>query len=159
MTRAAAESSLKTMSDAVLRISAELSWGRASRKMVDVARELAGARYAALGIPDGEGSFDEFITSGMSDAEIEAIGPLPRTHELLGAMLEDPRPFRTPDIRDDERFIGWPPRHPDMVSFMGVPIVSKGSIIGAFYLTDKQGAAAFTEADQHFIEMLPRFPS
>lgn len=122
--------------------------------MVDAARELAGARYAALGIPDGEGGFDEFITSGISDAEIEAIGPLPRTHGLLGAMLEDRRPFRSANIQDDPRFYGWPYNHPDMKSFLGVPIVSKGEIIGAFYLTEKLDGAQFSETDQHFIEML-----
>jgi signal transduction histidine kinase len=145
---------LKAMSDAVLEISAELSWDGVSRKMVDAARELAGARYAALGIPDGEGGFDEFITSGISDTEIEAIGPLPRTHGLLGAMLEDRRPFRSANIQDDPRFYGWPYNHPDMKSFLGVPIVSKGEIIGAFYLTEKLGGGEFSETDQHFIEML-----
>jgi signal transduction histidine kinase len=145
---------LKAMSDAVLEISAELSWEGVSRKMVDAARELAGARYAALGIPDGEGGFDEFITSGISDAEIEAIGPLPRTHGLLGAMLEDRTPFRSTNIQEDPRFYGWPYNHPDMKSFLGVPIVSKGEIIGAFYLTEKQDGAQFSETDQHFIEML-----
>jgi signal transduction histidine kinase len=145
---------LKAMSDAVLEISAELSWEGVSRKMVDAARELAGARYAALGIPDGEGGFDEFITSGISDAEIEAIGPLPRTHGLLGAMLEDRTPFRSTNIQEDPRFYGWPYNHPDMKSFLGVPIVSKGEIIGAFYLTEKQDGAQFSETDQHIIEML-----
>jgi signal transduction histidine kinase len=145
---------LKAMSDAVLEISAELSWDGVSRKMVDAARELAGARYAALGIPDGEGGFDEFITSGISDAEIESIGPLPRTHGLLRAMLEHRSPFRSANIQDDARFCGWPHNHPDMKSFLGVPIVSKGQIIGAFYLTEKTDGAQFSETDQHFIEML-----
>ncbi len=145
---------LRAMSDAVLEISAELSWDGVSRKMVDAARELAGARYAALGIPDGEGGFDEFITSGISDAEIEAIGPLPRTHGLLGAMLEDSRPFRSANIQDDRRFYGWPHNHPDMRSFLGVPIVSKGEIIGAFYLTEKLGGGEFSDNDQRFIAML-----
>lgn len=145
---------LDAMSDAVLAISGELSVDRALQKMVDAARELAGAKYAALGIPDGEGGFQQFITSGMSDAQIAAIGPLPRTHGLLGAMLEDPRPFRTPDIKDDPRFIGWPAAHPAMGSFMGVPIVSKGAIIAAFYLTDKRGAEHFSAGEQRLIEML-----
>jgi signal transduction histidine kinase len=145
---------LHAMSDAVLAISGELSVDAALQKMVDAARELAGARYAALGIPDGEGGFEQFITSGMSDAQIAAIGPLPRTHGLLGAMLEDPAPFRTGDIKADPRYAGWPDAHPVMASFMGVPIVSKGRIIGAFYLTDKRQHAAFNDDDQHLIEML-----
>ncbi len=142
------------MSDAVLAISSELTWARAAQRMVDAARTLAAARYAALGIPDGAGGFEEFTTSGMSDEQVAAIGPLPRTHGLLGAMLENAAPFHTPDIQQDPRYLGWPPRHPDMHSFMGVPIVSKGEIIGAFYLTDKIDAADFTRQDQRLIEML-----
>jgi signal transduction histidine kinase len=122
--------------------------------MVEAARALAGARYAALGVPDGRGGFDEFITSGLTDAEIAAIGPLPRTHGLLGAMLSDPRPFRTDDIQSDPRYEGWPRAHPDMRSFMGVPIVSKGEVIGSFYVTDKVDGPAFTDEDQQLIEML-----
>jgi signal transduction histidine kinase len=149
---------LHAMSEAVLAISSELAVDAVLQKMVDAARELVGARYAALGIPDGEGGFDQFITSGMSDAQIAAIGPLPRTHGLLGAMLEDPAPFRTGDIKKDPRYGGWPTAHPNMGSFMGVPIVSKGGrpwrIIGAFYLTDKQQAPGFSDDDQRLIEML-----
>ena len=73
---------------------------------------------------------------------------------MLGAMLQEPRPFRTPNIQDDPRFVGWPPAHPDMHSFMGVPIVSKGETIAAFYLTDKIGAEHFGDEDQHLLEML-----
>jgi signal transduction histidine kinase len=148
------DSMLRGMSDAVLAISGELSVDAVLQKMVDAARELVQARYAALGIPDGEGGFDQFITSGMSDAQIAAIGPLPRTHGLLGAMLENPAPFRTSDIKRDPRFGGWPAAHPVMASFMGVPIVAKRRIIAAFYLTDKQHHAAFSDDDQRLIEML-----
>jgi signal transduction histidine kinase len=148
------EGMLHAMSDAVLAISAELSVDRVLQKMVDAARQLAGARYAAIGIPDGEGGFEQFITSGMTDRQIAAIGPLPRQHGMLGAMLREPRPFRTSDITSDPRFAGWPDAHPQMGSFMGVPIVARGSIIGAFYLTDKLSAAEFTGSDQRLIEML-----
>src|SRR5262245_45727483 len=91
----------------------------------------------------------------MSDELIAAMGPLPRTHGMLGAMLESPEPFRTPDIQTDPRFRGWWPRgHPDMRSFLGVPIVERGEVIGAIYLTDKVGAEHFGEADQAVIETL-----
>src|SRR4051812_11412525 len=124
------------MSDAVLAIAAELSVEAVLQRLVDAARELAGARYAALGVPDGEGAFEQFITSGMSDELVAAMGPLPRTHGLLGAMLESERPYRTLDVRRDPRFRGWWPRaHPQMRSFLGVPIVARGGVIGAFYLT------------------------
>jgi signal transduction histidine kinase len=106
-------------------------------------------------VPDGQGAFAQFITAGMSDELVARIGPLPRTHGLLGAMLEAPESQRTPDIREDPRFRGWWPRaHPQMRSFLGVPIVARGDVIGAFYLTDKEGAEHFAEADQRLIEML-----
>jgi signal transduction histidine kinase len=154
MTTTSEHGMLRAMSDAVLAITSELAVDAVLQKMVDAARELADARYAALGIPDGEGGFEQFITSGMTDAEVSAIGPLPRTHGLLGAMLEDPAPYRTPDITADPRFGGWPWAHPSMGSFMGVPIVSKGRIIGAFYVTDKRQAPGFSDDDQRLIEML-----
>jgi len=128
------------MSDAVLAIAAELSVEPILEKLVHSARELVDARYAALGVPDGRGGFQQFITAGMSDALIAAMGPLPRTHGLLGAMLESEPPYRTGDIRRDPRFRGWwPAAHPQMRSFLGVPIVSRSGIIGAFYVTDKEG--------------------
>ena len=148
-------SALESMSETVLAIAAEREVEPMLRRLVRSARELAGARYAALGIPDGEGAFAQFITEGMSDELIAAMGPLPRTHGLLGAMLESPESYRTADIRQDPRFRGWWPRaHPQMHSFLGVPIVARGSVIAAFYVTDKEGADEFGEADQRLIEML-----
>ena len=83
-------------------------------------RDLVGARYAALGVPDEDGTgFDRFITAGMTDEQIEAIGPLPRTHGLLAAMLTDPEPYRTDDIRADPRFEWWPEAHPRMLALLG----------------------------------------
>ena len=146
-------SAFDALSDAVLHIAAELEVEPILQKLVHAARDLVGARYAALGVPDPEGGFGEFITSGMTDDEIAAIGPLPRQHGLLGAMLADPTPFRTDDIRRDDRFEGWPAEHPVMRSFLGVPIVSHGDVIGAFYLTDKRDAATFSDDDQALIEL------
>jgi signal transduction histidine kinase len=147
---------LKAVSDAVLGVAAKLSVDEVLQKLVDAARELAGARYAALGIPDGQGGFRRFLVTGMSDELIASMGPLPRTHGMLGAMLEQPLSYRTDDIHDDHRFRGWWPRqHPDMRSFLGVPITSPaGAIIGAFYLTEKEDAEAFDEEDQALIELL-----
>jgi signal transduction histidine kinase len=147
---------LKAVSDAVLAVAANLSVDEVLQKLVDAARELAGARYAALGIPDGEGGFRRFLVTGMPDELIASMGPLPRTHGMLGAMLSGSEPYRTDDIHDDPRFRGWwPRRHPDMRSFLGVPIVSPdGTIIGAFYLTEKEGADTFDAEDQELIELL-----
>lgn len=141
------------LSEAVLQIASETALEPVLLKLVHTARELAGATYAALGVPDGQGGFSKFLTSGMSDEQIDAIGPLPRTHGLLGAMLESTDSYSTDDIRDDPRFEYWPREHPVMTSFLGVPIVAKGSVLGAFYLTDKVGADEFTDEDLHLIEL------
>ncbi len=147
---------LKAVSDAVLAVAANLSVDEVLQRLVDAARELAGARYAALGIPDGEGGFRRFLVAGMSDELIASMGPLPRTHGMLGAMLSAHDAYRTDDIHEDPRFRGWwPRRHPDMRSFLGVPIVSaQGAIIGAFYLTEKEGADTFDAEDQELIKLL-----
>ena len=146
---------LKAVSDAVLAVASKLSVEEVLQRLVDSARELADARYAALGIPDGEGGFRRFLVSGMSDQLIAAMGPLPSTHGMLGAMLDAAAPYRTEDIHEDPRFRGWwPKRHPDMRSFLGVPIVSADGVIGAFYLTEKQGGATFDADDEAVIELL-----
>jgi len=148
------ESLLHAINDAVLAMAAELRVEPILQGLVESARGLAGATYAALGIPDGEGGFARFITTGMSDELMAAIGPLPRTHGLLAAMLNETGSYRTRDIRKDPRFEWWPPPHPRMKSFLGVPILSKGKVIAAFYLTDKIGEEQFSEDDQAAIEML-----
>jgi signal transduction histidine kinase len=146
---------LRAVSDAVLAVASQRSVEEVLQQLVDRAGELARARYAALGVPDGEGGFSQFLVSGMSDELIGAMGPLPRTHGLLGAMLQTPTPFRTEDIHTHPRFRGWwPDAHPDMRSFLGVPIVAPDGVIGAFYLTDKEGAPAFSASDQELIELL-----
>ena len=139
----------------MLAIASQLDVDEVLQRLVHSARELAGARYAALGIPDGDGGFRRFLVSGMSDELIAAMGPLPRTHGMLGAMLEGSKPYRTDDIHQDPRFRGWwPARHPNMRSFLGVPIVAQGDVIGAFYLTEKQATACFDEDDEKAIELL-----
>jgi signal transduction histidine kinase len=125
-------------------------------KLAEAAKEISGASYAAIGIPEPEGdAFAAFIHVGMSDELVAEMGPLPRTHGMLDAMLHDPEPVRLPDVKKDRRFRGWWPRaHPPMSSFLGVPIVSDGEVVGAFYLTDKVGAAEFTDDDQSGIALL-----
>src|SRR3954452_1294112 len=149
---------LRELSDAVLAVAAQRSVDEVLQGLVERARELAGARYAALGIPDGDGGFSRFLVAGMSDELIARMGPLPRTHGLLGAMLETPEPHRTGDLHAHPRFRGWWPRgHPDMRSFLGVPIVASDHVIGAFYLTHKEGAEAFDAADEEVIGLLAAY--
>jgi signal transduction histidine kinase len=146
---------LRAVSDAVLAVAAEHSVDEVLQRLVDSARELAGARYAALGIPDGAGGFRRFLVAGMSDELIAAMGPLPRTHGMLGAMLTAEGAYLTDDIHRDVRFRGWWPRgHPDMRSFLGVPIVARDEVIGAFYLTEKADSKCFDDADRELIELL-----
>ena len=146
---------LKAVSDAVLAVASQRSVDEVLQRLVESARELAGARYAALGIPDGAGGFRRFLVAGMSDELIAAMGPLPRTHGMLGAMLRADGAYLTDDIHADPRFRGWwPSRHPDMRSFLGVPIVAADEVIGAFYLTEKEAGPAFEEADRELIELL-----
>jgi signal transduction histidine kinase len=146
---------LKAVSDAVLAVAQHLSVDEVLQRLVDCAGELADARYAALGIPDGDGGFRRFLVAGMTDQLIAAMGPLPRTHGMLGAMLEASASYRTTDIHQDPRFRGWWPRgHPDMRSFLGVPIRAGEEVIGAFYLTEKRESGAFDQVDQELIELL-----
>lgn len=153
---ASAEATLAAVSGAVLGVAGgELSVEAVLERLVAAARDLVGARYAALGVPDEEGTgFRRFITSGMSDELIDAIGPLPRTHGLLGALLSSPAPLRLPDVVADPRFTWWPEAHPRMRSFLGVPIVFKGDVLGAIYLADKEGAATFSDGDEEVIVLL-----
>jgi signal transduction histidine kinase len=146
---------LRAVSDAVLAVASQRSVEEVLQRLVDRSRELVEARYAALGIPDGDGGFSRLLVSGMSEELVASLGPLPRTHGILGAMLDTREPFRTPDIHTDPRFRGWWPRgHPDMRSFLGVPITTPDGVIGAFYLTEKEGAPDFSEGDEELIQLL-----
>ena len=146
---------LTAMSDSILAMAGEPRLEPVLRRLVEGARELVDARYAAIGVPDDEGEgFGEFIYTGMSDKLVADIGPLPRQHGLLAAMLQEKEPYRAADIKQDPRFNWWPDAHPRMASFLGVPIASRGNVIGAFYLTDKQSAGEFSPADQEAIVLL-----
>lgn len=132
---------LAAVSDALLGIAGDLRTDAVLERLVEAARDLSGAQYAALGVPDDAGTgFSRWITYGLTDEEIDAIGPLPRTHGLLGAALADPTPFRSADVRSDDRFAGWwPAAHPDMEALLAVPIVFRGDVVAAFYLANKAG--------------------
>jgi signal transduction histidine kinase len=144
------------MAAAVLSIAAQRSVDDVLQQLVEAGRELTDARYAALGVPVGEGGFASFITSGMSAAQLDALGELPRTHGLLGTMLEQAEPYRTDDIRTDPHYSGWPEAHPLMRSFLGVPILLGEEVIGAFYLTEKRGRRheRFDDDDLELIQAL-----
>jgi len=120
--------------------------------IVDRVRELAAAEYAALGIVDAQGTIERFITSGISVEERERIGALPRGLGLLGLIIREGQTFRIAEIARDPRRHGFPPHHPAMHSFLGVPVTVKGRPVGDLYLTNKRDAAEFGEDDQLLVE-------
>jgi signal transduction histidine kinase len=124
--------------------------------IVDQVRPLVGARYAALGIVGDDGLIERFITSGIDAPTRAMIGPPPRGHGFLGLIIRENRSIRIPDIAVDDRRYGFPPHHPAMHSFLGVPVAIQGRSIGNLYLTDKAGAAQFSAADEALVETFAR---
>ncbi len=145
---------LRRLLDVALAAAAERRSDRVLRLVVDAARDLVGARYGAIGVPDGAGGFATFLTAGIDAATWKAIGALPRQHGLLGILLRNPATIRVEDIRADPRFAGWPAAHPEMSAFLGVPIVAGGEILAELYLTDREDGSMFTLADQRLVETL-----
>src|SRR5215510_1806958 len=150
-----ARAELEAVSSAVLAVTKHLSVRQVLQTIVTAARSLSQAEYAALGVPDSIGSFAEFVVDGISDEQWAAIGPLPRQHGLLGIMLQEARPQRLPDITKDPRFVGdWPPAHPALKDFLGMPVMDGEDILGAIYLANKRGGAGFTDADERMLSVL-----
>ena len=134
-------------------IAGELDLDRVLQVIVDSVRDLVGAHYAALGTFDARGRIESFITSGISEALRRRIGPLPQGHGLLGTIIRDGATLRIPDISRHPESHGFPPHHPPMRSLLGVPIRVGGTIVGNFYLTEKEGAPEFGADDQELVEM------
>jgi len=146
---------LGAFNEATLTITAELALDRVLQRIVHLARELVSARYAALGIPDRNGRLEQFLTSGLDEAQREQMGALPEGKGLLGVLMHSTRPIRVARIADDARAAGFgSSQHPAMTSFLGVPIISKGELLGTLYLADKIGAPEFTDDDEQLIVML-----
>jgi signal transduction histidine kinase len=123
------------------------------RLIVEAVRDLVRARYAALGIVDSVGVIERFVTVGISLEDREKIGELPRGHGVLGLIVREGRAFRISEISEHPDRSGFPPHHPPMHSFLGVPVTVKGTSVGNLYLTDKIDAAEFSEDDQTLVEM------
>ena len=122
---------LREVSAAVLAVTSHLSVREVLQTIVTAARRLLDTQYAALGIPDENGSFTEFLADGLTGAQWRAIGPVPRQHGILGLMLRDPNPVRMADIRTHPDFGGWPRAHPDMVDFLGMPVIDGEALMTA----------------------------
>lgn len=152
-------SGLSAVSAALLAMSRHLEVRDVLKTIVASARELLDAQYAALGVPDDHGGFAQFVVDGVSDAQWKAIGPLPRQHGILAAMLHEARPQRLADVRKDPRFEGWPSAHPDMSDFLGLPIRDGDEVLGALFLANKRcaepsGGCGFTEDDEDLLAIL-----
>lgn len=124
--------------------------------IVDRVRDLVDAEYAALGIATPSGEIERFITSGLSAEDRAKIGPLPRGHGLLGLIIHEGLSVRSTDIASHPASFGFPPHHPPMKTFLGVPIVHEGRPIGDLYMTDKRGGAQFDSEDQRLVELFAR---
>ena len=146
---------LRALLDAVVGIGADLDLNSTLDRIVTAACELAGARYGALGVvgPDGR-RLVRFITHGVTDDEIAAIGPYPEGHGILGLLIEHPEPIRMHDLAEHPRSYGFPTNHPPMKSFLGVPILTREHAFGNLYLTEKTGGADFTEDEERTVTAL-----
>jgi signal transduction histidine kinase len=141
--------------EAGMALVSELSLDAVLLRIVELAVDLTGARYGALGVltPDGR-SIEEFITVGITAEERAALGDPPTGHGLLGALIREARPLRIPDIGADPRSVGFPKNHPPMKSLLGAPVAGRGKVFGNIYLTDKQDAEAFDEEDERVLVVL-----
>lgn len=134
---------------------AELSLDGVLQRVADLAAELIGSRYAAVGMlaPDGR-SLETFTTSGLTQEQRERIGTLPKGHGILGLVIHKGHSIRLSDLGAHPASVGFPPHHPPMNSFLGVPIVGKRGVLGDLYLTEKNGGGEFTAEDEHFATLL-----
>jgi signal transduction histidine kinase len=142
---------LRQVSQVVLAVTRQLSTRDVLQMIVRSARSLVHARYAALGVPDDRGSFGEFVVDGIPESQQKRIGPLPRQHGMLGALLREGRPIRVGDIRADPRFEGWPSAHPDMSDFLGVPIRDGSDVLGIIFASCKREPGGFTGRDEQLL--------
>lgn len=157
-------SGFAAVSAALLAMNRQLQVRDVLQTIVASARELLDAEYAALGVPDDQGGFAQFVVAGVSEEQWRRIGPLPRQHGILAAMLRDATPQRLADVRTDPRFGGWPDAHPELADFLGMPIADGEEVLGALFLANKRcppgrapsrtGSCAFTAQDEELLRLL-----
>lgn len=157
LTREQLQERLFALHRASLELVKDISLETLLERIASVACEQAGARYAALGVLDDEGKLKQFITVGMTEREIKRIAHPPLGRGLIGELMNAEAPIRVPVIEEDPRSVGFPPHHPHMVSFLGVPIRTAEKQLGQIYLTDKLDAPEFTSDDEMIIQMLAAY--
>ena len=146
---------IRALVDAGIALSSELSIEALLRKLIDTAVALTGARYGALGVIDRAGTgLEQFITVGIDQDLASTIGDLPRGRGVLGALIRERATLRLRELSEDPRAVGFPPGHPPMSSFLGVPILLRGTAFGNLYLTEKEGGGEFTDEDEEIVRLL-----
>jgi signal transduction histidine kinase len=149
--------SLRKITLAVIEASTTGQVENVLQEIAHTARGLINTRYAALGIPDGSGRFSHFLISGLTAEEFARIPHLPEGKGLLGAVMHSRRPLRLAEISEDPRSSGFPPNHPHMSAFLGVPVQIGEHLLGMLYLTDKLNGEQFTDDDQVLVETLATY--
>lgn len=150
----ATQDRLHALLDAVVSIGSDLDLRSVLERIVAAACRLAGARYGALGVVGPDRDLIEFITYGISAEQRALIGPLPRGHGILGLLIEDPKPLRLRELGEHARSYGFPPNHPPMSGFLGVPVRVREQIFGNLYLTEKETGEEFTDEDEQIVVAL-----
>lgn len=147
--------SLRQLLDAVMSIGADLDLPAMLRRIVEAAAGLVDAQYGALGVLNDAGTgLSQFLTVGIDDETHRLIGDLPEGHGILGLLIRDPKPIRLPDLKEHPDSFGFPPNHPQMSSFLGVPIVLRDHVFGNLYLTEKSTGEVFTDIDEQLVVAL-----
>jgi signal transduction histidine kinase len=140
--------------EAALAIASELDLEAVLQRLVDLAREVVPAHYAALGVTDERGRIVQFVTTGITPEQRAALGPLPQGHGLLGVLIRERQPLLIPDIAEDPRSVGFPPHHPPMHSLLGVPILLGDRVLGDLYLTERLGGHPFSDDDLAALQVM-----
>jgi signal transduction histidine kinase len=149
------ERRLRLLVDAGIALSQELALDVVLQRLVEAAAAITGARYAALGVIDRSGrGLEQFVTTGLSRERVEEIGELPVGRGILGVLITDAKPLRLDNLNDDPRAVGFPPGHPPMETFLGVPILLRDVAYGNLYLTEKGGGQSFTDEDEELVTLL-----
>jgi signal transduction histidine kinase len=148
MTDTTAQRQLRALVEAGMILASELDLDALLQRVADLAREVIGAKYAAVGVLGDEGELVRFIYSGVDKETADRIGDLPVGRGVLGVLVEEDRPLRLKEISDHPRSYGFPEHHPPMHTFLGVPITVRGRVFGRLYLTEKQREAQFTKDDE-----------
>jgi signal transduction histidine kinase len=146
---------LRALVESGIALSSELSLDSLLQRLVEAAATLTGARYAALGVIDATGrQLERFLTTGIDPETHARIGDLPRGRGILGVLIREAHPLRLADLGEDPRSVGFPAHHPEMRTFLGVPILLRGVAYGNLYLTEKEGGVEFTQDDEDLVTLL-----